>query len=126
MSQKFKAGAVAIEITPEDSQFLFGYPFVERMSRGVHDPLYSSALYLDNGDEKVLFIANDIIFVSKELTRQARLRIETATGVRAGAIMISATHTHSGPMTIDYLSNEYVIRFTKLVLGNESLNLFYY
>ena len=106
MSHAFKAGAAAVDITPVDSQFLFGYPFVERMSTGTHDPLLSSALYLDNGKEKVLFIGNDIIFVTKALTRNVRLRIAEKTGVCADAIMITATHTHSGPMTVDYLSNE--------------------
>lgn len=106
MQNAWKAGAAAVEITPRDSQFLFGYPHVERMSTGVHDPLYSSVLYLENGCEQVLFIANDIIFVSKKLTRNVRSRIEQATGVRSDAIMLSATHTHSGPMTIDYISNE--------------------
>lgn len=61
MQDAWKAGAAAVEITPKESQFLFGYPHVERMSTGVHDPLFSSALYLENGCEQVLFIANDII-----------------------------------------------------------------
>ena len=106
MQQQFKAGGGVVDITPADSQFLFGYPFVERMSTGVHDSLLSSALYFENGKEKVLFIANDIIIVDKKLTRQTRLRIEQETGVSANAIMISATHTHSGPKTMDCLSNE--------------------
>jgi hypothetical protein len=106
MTNGIKAGSSQIDITPKDSQFLFGYPHVERMSTGVHDPLLSSALYLENGKEKVLFIANDIVFVDKELTRKTRSRIEQASGVRSDAIMISATHTHSGPKTLDYLSNE--------------------
>ena len=101
-----KAGAAAIDISPTDSVFLFGYPHVERYSTGIHDPLLSSALYLSDGLTEVMFIANDIIFVSKALAEQARQRIEAATGVPAGNIMITATHTHSGPKTVDYISNE--------------------
>jgi hypothetical protein len=41
-----KAGATQIDISPKDSQFLFGYPFIERYSTGIHDKLLSSALYL--------------------------------------------------------------------------------
>ncbi len=99
------AGAAESEITPIDSQFLFGYPHVERYSTGVHDPLLSSALALSDGAATVLFIANDIIFVDKRLTQQARERIEQETGVPGGNIMIAATHTHSGPITVDHLSN---------------------
>ena len=101
-----KAGASQTEITPEDSQFLFGYPHVERYSTGVHDPLLSSALYLSDGKTDVLFSANDIIFIPKDLAARARQRIEEATGIPAANIMITATHTHSGPITLDYLSNK--------------------
>ena len=101
-----KAGAAAIDISPTNSVFLFGYPHIERFSTGVHDPLLSSALYLSDGSTELMFIANDIIFVSKAFAEQARQRIEENTGIPAGHIMITATHTHSGPITVDYVSNE--------------------
>ena len=101
------AGAAEIEITPADSQFLWGYPHVKRYSTGVHDSLYSSALYLDDGSTRVLFIANDIIFVDKEITRRAREGIGAATGIPGRNILISATHTHSGPMIVEYISNRF-------------------
>ncbi|MBE9510161.1 MAG: neutral/alkaline non-lysosomal ceramidase N-terminal domain-containing protein [Bacteroidetes bacterium] len=100
-----KAGAAAIDITPKDSQFLFGYPHVERYSTGVHDQLFSSALFLSDGKTDLMIIANDIIFVSKGSVACIRRRIWEKTGVPAKNIMISATHTHSGPVTVDYLSS---------------------
>ena len=100
-----KAGAAAIEITPKDSQFLFGYPHVERYSTGVHDPLLSSVLFLSDGKTELMIIANDIVSVSKESVARIRLRICEKTGVPVKNIMISATHTHSGPITVDYISN---------------------
>jgi len=36
------AGAAQVDISPKDSQFLFGYPHVERYSTGINDPLLSS------------------------------------------------------------------------------------
>ena len=51
-----KAGAAQVDISPKDSQFLFGYPHVKRYSTGIHDKLWSSALYLSDGDEQVLLI----------------------------------------------------------------------
>ncbi len=103
---RIKAGAAAVDISPKDSQFLFGYPFVERYSTGIHDPLMSSALYLSNGNEQLLFIANDIIFVGKQSTALVRSRLAKKTGIPENNILISATHTHSGPITVNYLSNE--------------------
>jgi neutral ceramidase len=98
------AGAATADITPQQSLHLAGYPHVRRTSTGVHDPLLSSALYLEAGGERIMFIANDIIYVSKDMVARARRRIAHATGVPEGHILISATHTHSGPKTLDPLA----------------------
>jgi len=106
-AHSLRAGAAEVEITPRDSQFLYGYPYVQRYSTGVHDPLLCSALYLESGPEqRALFLANDIIFVAKASARRIREQIGQKTGMRPEEILISATHTHSGPMTLDYVSNE--------------------
>ncbi len=99
------AGAAVADITPREPQFLYGYPHVPRISTGVHDPLLSGALALSDGRTALLFSANDVIFISKAVAARARARIEAATGIPRGNILVSATHTHSGPVTVDYLSN---------------------
>ena len=96
-----KAGAAIANITPEESHFLFGYPFVERMSTGVHDSLLSSALYLTDSEEQSLFISNDIIYISKDSTTRIRKAIFDKTGVPITNILIAATHTHSAPVTAE-------------------------
>lgn len=106
MSNTLKSGAAQIDISPKDSQFLFGYPHVERYSTGIHDKLWASALYISDGKNEIIFIANDIIFVGKDSCAKIRNRIEEKTSVPASNIMISATHTHSGPHTVDYISNQ--------------------
>ncbi|MCK4601456.1 MAG: neutral/alkaline non-lysosomal ceramidase N-terminal domain-containing protein, partial [Phycisphaerae bacterium] len=100
------AGAASADISPKDSQFLYGYPHVERYGTGVHDPLLSSALYLSDSRVAAMFIADDIIFITEAIARRVRRRIEEATSIPAGNIMVTATHTHSGPMTVDCLSCE--------------------
>lgn len=100
------AGAATADISPQNSQFLCGYPHVERYSAGIHDPLLSTALCLADGREQVMFIANDILLVGKAGTARARARIAAGTGIPAHNIMITATHTHSGPLTLDYVSWE--------------------
>jgi neutral ceramidase len=100
------AGAATADVTPEDSQFLFGYPHVRRYSTGVHDRLLSSALFLSDGTTPLLLVANDVIYVSRKTAARVRNRIAKKTAVAAANIMITATHTHSGPLTADTLSNE--------------------
>jgi len=63
-------------------------------------------LYLSDGTTQVLFIANDNASVSNSVAANTRKRIEAATGVPAGNIMITCTHTHSAPKTCDYISND--------------------
>ena len=60
-----KAGAASLDISPKTSQFLYGYPHVERYSDGVHDPLIAAALYLENGGGRAMFLSNDIVHFSK-------------------------------------------------------------
>ena len=98
---ELKAGAATVNITPQESHFLFGYPFVDRMSTGTHDDLLSSALYLTDGKNQVLFISNDVIYVSKASTARIREGISKETGIQASNILVAATHTHSAPVTID-------------------------
>lgn len=99
-----EAGACALDISPIDSQFLYGYPHVERYSEGIHDPLLASALCLRNGSETLLFLAADILWFNKETATRIRGRIAEAAGIPPSHIMLAATHTHSGPNTVDWLA----------------------
>src|ERR1041385_6016315 len=102
-SSQLKAGAAGTQITPGNGAFLAGYPHVPRYSTGVHDPLLSTSLYLESGDARLLIIANDIIYAPKPVVQRVRQRITEKTGIPTGNILISATHTHSGPKTYDSL-----------------------
>ncbi len=99
------AGAARADLTPQGSVFLYGYPHVRRMSTGVHDHLEAAALYLRQGTEQALFIANDLISVDKALVGEVRRRVSTRTGLPANVVAITATHTHSGPVMVNYVSN---------------------
>ena len=105
MTHCLLGGAATTDITPTDSQFLFGYPHVRRYSCGVHDPLLSSALYLSDQHTGLLWVANDVIFISRDTAARVRARIGAQTGIPAAQTMITATHTHSGPLTADMFSN---------------------
>lgn len=105
MNTELRIGAAAVDVTPRLPVFLYGYPQVSRMSTGVHDPLFSSAIYLESGEDTLLFIGTDTIFISRQTAQRVRDRISAATSIDADAILISATHTHSGPATGRYLAD---------------------
>lgn len=98
-------GAFAVDISPEEPTFLYGYPHVPRTSTGIHDPLLASAIYLNDGSQAVVFVNVDIIWLSKRQVGNARKRIAAEIGVPPSHVMITATHTHSGPVTIKMISN---------------------
>ncbi len=100
------ASAAVADLTPSKSAFLYGYPHVARWSTGVHDPLLASALYLSDGKTHTIFVANDLVFVGTESARRIRPRIEKLTGVPAANVLVSGTHTHSGPITTPALCAE--------------------
>lgn len=104
-SSALLAGAAVTDLTPTQSVFLYGYPHVARDSTGVHDPLQCAALYVRGGGGAALFLANDLIHVSKRFSAEVRRAITAETGVPEEAILITATHTHSGPVMVDHVSN---------------------
>src|SRR5689334_5849891 len=105
-SNGLMAGAAKVDISPTRSMFLSGYPHVKRYSTGIHDPLLTSALVLEKGGQRVLFISNDIIYVSKQMVARARKRIARSLPIPEANILISASHTHSGPKMLDPLATE--------------------
>ncbi len=97
--KNLQAGAAIINVTPQKAMFLHGYPHVERTSEGIHDPLYASALVIDNGEMQIGFCAVDVVFISREIAANIRSRVHEQTGIPKQNLMISASHTHSGPVT---------------------------
>jgi neutral ceramidase len=84
--------------------FLLGYPHVARISTGIHDPIFASALCMQNESEGILFVAVDVLMLSSGTVDQCRARISQATGIPPQNILISATHTHSAPVAVELLA----------------------
>jgi neutral ceramidase len=99
-----QAGVAVRDISPRKPMFLVGYPHEPRISIGIHDPLLASALYLANGETALLLISVDVLFISRESIETCRTAIARACGMTASNILISATHTHSAPVTATMLA----------------------
>lgn len=99
-----RAGTGVRDISPSQPMFLVGYPHVQRISEGIHDPLLASALFLDDGRTAVIFVAVDVLFVTCESVSRCRQAIAQACQVPPAHILISATHTHSAPVTAPMLA----------------------
>ena len=72
------------------------YAFWFKPHEGELDPLGARALVLDDGRARLVWVAVDLVVVDRAFVRAARRRLEAA-GVPPGALIVSASHTHSGP-----------------------------
>lgn len=92
-----KAGMAKADITPEKGLELAGYPHYPRNNTGAHDPLYAACMYLENDGEAVAMVTLDLLFFSKKHTAEVRRRLEAEHILCGDHLMISCSHTHSGP-----------------------------
>ena len=92
-----KVGAAKIDITPPLGCDMAGYAGRDSGSETIADPLYAKALVFDDGDTQAAIITNDLIGVEAVYVDHVRHAVEGATGIPAGNVMISCSHTHFGP-----------------------------
>ncbi|WP_435015538.1 neutral/alkaline non-lysosomal ceramidase N-terminal domain-containing protein [Tundrisphaera sp. TA3] len=95
-SEEFKVGAATVDITPPIGTPMAGY-YSERLSQGVHDPLYAKAIVLERDGKKAAMVSLDLISTPRKLVELTRAAIEAQGKVPGDAVMISATHAHTGP-----------------------------
>jgi hypothetical protein len=84
-------------INPQPGTPLAGY-YHTRASDGVLDTLYAKAAVLEANGTKVALVACDVISLPRQTVVAARQQIFASTGIPGGHIMISATHSHTGPV----------------------------
>jgi hypothetical protein len=94
----WKAGAAAIDITPEGPVWMAGYASRKKPSEGVSQRLQAKALALEDADgSQMVMVTLDLIGVPKAVReaveRQARERFQ----LRPESLLLNASHTHSGP-----------------------------
>ncbi len=91
-----RVGVSQTDITPPLGIPMAGY-YHERGADGVLDPLLSKAIVIESGGQRAALVTVDLISITRSVTDAARVEIEKATGIPGDHVMISATHTHTGP-----------------------------
>lgn len=96
-----KVGIAKIDITPPvGTPMAAQYRGDDYASRGIHDPLYSSALVAqDKSGNKVAILSVDVAHIGLELANMMRKYISDNCDIAASDILIHAMHTHAGPQT---------------------------
>ena len=92
------AASGSVDITPPVGLDLSGWCFGP--STGVADPLYARALVLHDDGEPLVVIAADLIGLGTAYADELRSRIASRLSSRPDRVLISCSHTHSGPGTM--------------------------
>jgi neutral ceramidase len=93
-------GTSQIDITPRPGVELAGFAIRPQPSTGILDSLTVRGLYLEDGDERLLWLHADLIAVEHSFVEDVRRFAERELGMPSARILVSATHTHSGPATV--------------------------
>jgi hypothetical protein len=94
------AGAAAVDVTPPRGCPMAGY-YSARGAEGTHDPLFAKALVLEKDGTRAALVALDLIGTTRSLVDETRALVEKQTGIPGKHVMISATHSHTGPVLSD-------------------------
>jgi neutral ceramidase len=92
---EIEVGRARARITPPLPSFLAGY-FHERVARRIRDELYARALVL-RGERTLALVSLDLAHVHESVVEPAKALVRERLGIGPEALMISATHTHTGP-----------------------------
>lgn len=116
-----RAGTARVDITPTGSVWMDGM-IRAHPSTGVHDALWARALVM-SGDQELdracAIVSVDVCSLTERDASAVRERVEKEIGIPAARIVISATHTHSGPATVGYFNqaeSEYVNRLVGMLV----------
>ncbi len=91
------------DITPGLGSELCGYGFyLDRKARKIIDRLKARTVVIKNKEAEICLISCDLIGLSIEFSNSLSKKISQQTGIKEESILISSTHTHSGPVTIKF------------------------
>lgn len=110
-ASEIKVGVGETVITPSIGMPMAGY-FRYGVSDGIHDDLHTRSIIIQDKDDKVLLMSVAVVSIPKSVFNGIRQGVKAATGIPEGNIIISATHTHSGPAIADTPDSAY----TKLLI----------
>lgn len=103
-SSRLRAGVACIDITPPVDQRpipLHGYfGRQQKPAQGVHDRLFAKTLVLANGGERIAIVSADLLWIPGGMKARV-LELMRSTDIRAEALLLCGTHSHSAPAALD-------------------------
>jgi neutral/alkaline ceramidase-like enzyme len=98
-AKPWKAGVARINITPEKLMWMSGYGARNKPAEGKLTDLWAKALALeDPSGKRGLLITMDLVGIERGLSQEVCTEIQKEHKLPREAIIVSASHTHCGPV----------------------------
>lgn len=96
-----RLGFASADLTPGPELSLLGYDWRQSDqppgNAGVNDPLLCRVICLRDGETTVVLVALDLCIISVAWAQRLRAAVASSSGCSADGVLISCSHTHSGP-----------------------------
>lgn len=119
----WKAGAARIQITPAQYMWMSGYAARTKPAEGKLNDLYARALVLeDAAGNRGLLVTLDLVGIDRDLSQAITTKLMERFKLPRSAIILSTSHTHSGPVvrgnlmvmySLDATERRYVTDYAK-------------
>jgi hypothetical protein len=104
----YKAGVAVKVITPREFLWMAGYAARTRPAEAKLQDLYAKALALeDSAGHRMVLVTSDLLGFPRSVSAAVAMEVERRTGLRRDQLMLTASHTHSGPVIGDSLGSAY-------------------
>jgi len=102
----FSAGAASAPINPPPGAYIAGDK-QDRKFTAVHDSLYVKAVVINDGTSSLALVTFDCIGLLYTDVQRIRERTAAISTFPVGRIIVSSTHTHSGPDVVGIWGSDY-------------------
>lgn len=104
-----KAGFAKVRITPPAGTNMMGFAGRDRQHgcEGIHDDIFTRALFIEHGGAEVLIMGFDLCFFGREQANRYIGAIGRKLGLAPGQILLNTSHTHVGPATAIWAFGDY-------------------
>jgi hypothetical protein len=108
VAKGWKAGVARVIITPQEPVWMAGYASREHPSEGTLVDLWAKALAIEDAKgKKVVLITTDLLGIPKKMSDRIRNQIAVKYGLTRSQIILSSSHTHTGPVLMEALFDIY-------------------
>ncbi len=111
----WRAGTAKVAITPDQPVWMAGYASRIKPSEGATHELYAKALALqDRRGQRVVIVTTDVLGLPRSLGESIASRIERQYKLPRASLVLSSSHTHTGPVPFRELEGAYFFDETQV------------